>query len=263
MVLKLCSFEIQYQKIEIGVTYPWSEKIVINKSVLLPIYSNITTDVEYEYIIPNLQNGTTYKYRIRSRNILGYSSYYESLGIMTADTPAAPSFSYVPLSVTDPSIDISWNKPYDGGRTITGYKIEFSTQPNGPWSIFKNDTKRIETYETVSFGCLKPATYWFRLSAINPVGLGKTGLSVNYRTDGAGVIYHKIPPIPTNILTLIQRPFGIDVYWNNPDVFLGADITYHSVAFSSDSGTTWTYENTNTYQTKYVITSLNEGTDYQ
>ncbi len=262
---EIIDFEIQTKKIELGVIHPWSEKIIINKNNLPPIYSNTTTNIEYEYTIPNLQNGTTYQYRIRSRNILGYSSYeYSSgIGIKTADTPASPSFDSVPLSVTQPLIDISWNKPFDGGRSIIGYKIDFSTQPNGPWSIFKNNTKTTDTNISLTFGCLKPATYWFRVAAINSVGLGKYGFSVNYRTDGDGVIYHEIPRLPTGLLVLIQRPFAIDLYWNNPDIFLGADITDHSVGYSSDSGSTWIYKNTGTYQTNYTIKDLNEDTEYQ
>ena len=117
---EITDFEIQYKIIELGVTNPWSERIIIKKNNLLPIYSNISTNIRYEYTIPNLQNGITYKYRIRARNILGYSLYEESGLVKTADTPAAPSFSYIPTSVTEPLIDISWNKPFKRRFRHTG-----------------------------------------------------------------------------------------------------------------------------------------------
>ncbi len=260
---EVTNFEIQFKRIELGETFPWSEKIVVFKNTLLPIYSVKTTSIEYQYKVPNLQNGITYVYRIRAKNILGYSIYEESNQFKTADIPASPSFSSVPIEVTEPSIDISWNKPFNGGRTIIGYRVEFSTQPNGPWSIFKSNTNTSDTKITLSFGCLKPATYWFRVAGINSVGLGKYGLSVNYRTDGTGVIYHKIPPLPVDLIFLIQSPASINLYWRNPDIFLGADITYHSIGYSSDSGATWTYINTGTYQTNFIITDLANDTSYQ
>ncbi len=91
-----------------------------------------------------------------------------------ATPPGAPDAS-TSLSATASGttrIDLSWTAPAnDGGRTITGYKIEWSAGGNAPWNELVASTGSRDT--TYSDTGLQPGqTRHYRVSAINSLGTG-------------------------------------------------------------------------------------------
>ena len=88
----------------------------------------------------------------------------------TADKPGAP----IGLTATadgQTEIDLSWTEPSDdGGATITGYKIEVSTDGSN-WSDLVADTKSTSTSYSHT-GLEAGSTRHYRVSAINSEGAG-------------------------------------------------------------------------------------------
>jgi len=133
-----------------------------------------------------------------------------------AFTPTAPQ-SPTGLTSTQVSsqINLSWSAPSnDGGSTITGYKIERSTDPTGlTWSTIVANTGSTSTRYSdcqVQNNCTDlaaGASYTYRVSAINLVGpsspsntasatmlpssywTAKTGILIPLYTDPGGIPY--------------------------------------------------------------------------
>ncbi len=83
------------------------------------------------------------------------------------------------------TINLSWTAPVDnGGRVITGYKIEVSTDSETTWDDQVADTaSTATTYEHT--GLAASTTRHYRVSAINSIGTGATPSEVANATTGA------------------------------------------------------------------------------
>lgn len=69
-----------------------------------------------------LTGGLTYKFKIESRNIKGFSPESSVISILAAgkpETPLAPT-----TSVLASNVIITWVAPFDNYLSITGYRIK-------------------------------------------------------------------------------------------------------------------------------------------
>ena len=87
-------------------------------------------------------------------------------------------------------IDLSWTAPADnGGRAITGYKVEWSTDGSAPWTILIADTGNTNTTyaHTGLTGGIGGTTRHYRVSAINIIGTGAISTTANATTPTSTV----------------------------------------------------------------------------
>ena len=101
-----------------------------------------------------------------------------------AVAPNAPTGLTATASGTD-TINLSWTAPVDnGGRVITGYKIEVSTDSGSTWTDqVANTASTTTTYEHT--GLAAGTTRHYRVSAINIIGTSTTPSDVVMTTTGA------------------------------------------------------------------------------
>ena len=101
-----------------------------------------------------------------------------------AVAPDAPTGLTATASGTD-TINLSWTAPVDnGGRVITGYKIEVSIDSGTTWTDLVADTaSTTTTYEHTGLAASTRRDY--RVSAINSIGTGTTPSDVVDATTGA------------------------------------------------------------------------------
>ena len=89
----------------------------------------------------------------------------------SAAAPGAPTG----LSATaagQTAIDLSWTAPADdGGATVSGYRIEWSTDAGANWAVLVSDIASTDTVYQHS-GLTAATTYHYRVSAINSAGTG-------------------------------------------------------------------------------------------
>ena len=102
---------------------------------------NSTTQIEYT--ISNIPPGSYCRFRMKTLNIIGYSSSFSpSLTVLFASIPDPPNTpTYVARSGGDivtglePFITISWEEPVNnGGVDILGYLVKLS-QDGGEWIL--------------------------------------------------------------------------------------------------------------------------------
>ena len=101
---------------------------------------------------------------------------------MAATAPGAPTGLTATASGST-QINLSWTAPADnGGRVITGYKIEVSSDSASTWSdLVANTSSTTTTYAHT--GLAGATTRHYRVSAINTIGTG-TASNVDSATTG-------------------------------------------------------------------------------
>ena len=108
------------------------------------------------------------------------ASFTTGSGTVPAVTNGSNVAAVVPFAATGLSatasgttaVDLSWTAPADnGGRAISGYKIEWSAAGSAPWTVLVATTgSAATTYSNT--GLSSGTTRHYRVSAINTVGAG-------------------------------------------------------------------------------------------
>ena len=146
-----------------------------------------------------------------------------------AQKPGAPT-GLTAAADSQTQIDLSWTAPQnDGGATVTGYRIEVSTDGSS-WANLESNTGSATTSYSHT-GLTAGSTRHYRVSAINSLGTGPVSNVDNATTDSQS---NRAPVAVGTIPAWTSVPDGwewIDVssYFSDPD---GDSLTYS--AASSD-----------------------------
>jgi len=74
-----------------------------------------------EYTAIGLTFGTTYEFKVESRNSYGYSDFSDVLTLLCAFVPDPPTT--VMSANANELVTITWNEPIENGSPVTAYKI--------------------------------------------------------------------------------------------------------------------------------------------
>ncbi|QEQ93891.1 hydrolase [Streptomyces phage Kardashian] len=126
--------------------------------------------------ISGLSSGTTYYFWARTHNSEGWSAWSGRASAKTLKVPDAPS---TPLlsSARMTSVDVAFSANGDGGSTITGFEIGWSTSSTG------NPTNSVAAKSPQVVTGLSPGTvYYFRTRAKSAVGWSAWSGAASVRT---------------------------------------------------------------------------------
>ena len=119
-------------------------------------------------IVTGLANSTTYDIQIAAVNIVGTGAYSNIVIGLTFTTPNSPT-NLTGVS-SNGQATLTWTAPTNnGGTPITGYLVEYSTNPSGPWTPV-NTGSTATTYTLT--GLTNGTLYYVRVSGVNIVGTG-------------------------------------------------------------------------------------------
>ncbi|MCX6530421.1 MAG: fibronectin type III domain-containing protein, partial [Actinobacteria bacterium] len=170
-------------------------------------------------IVTGLTNGRSYTFTVSATNSAGTSvESAASASAIPVTTPSAP-MSVVGTS-SDGRVNLSWSAPLqNGGTEITDYQVWYSAFSIGPFITF---SEPVSTNRTAAVtGLTNGTTYYFKIVAVNAVGLGETSAM------SAGVVPAAVPGVPTSVLAERGDEFA-SVSWVAP-ASNGATITRYTV----------------------------------
>ena len=222
------------------------------------LVANTGTTTTYSHT--GLSAGTTRHYRVSAINSAGTGAASNVDNATTATTvPGAPTSLTATASGTS-TIDLTWNAPSDdGGASISGYKIEVSSNGGTSWSNREANTNNTTTTYAHT-GLSAGTTRHYRVSAINSVGTGAASSTANATTDDAAPTE---PGAPTGLTATASGTSTIDLDWTEPSDDGDASITGYKIEVSPNgSSSSWSdlVANTNNNTTTYSHTGLSAGT---
>lgn len=122
----------------------------------------------------HLRDGCEYEYRVFAENSAGLSAPSIPCPLTKAEDPQfLPSPPAKPkiIDSTKTTVTLSWNKPlFDGGATVTGYRIEYRIASDDEWFVGVQNTKNTE-FTVV--GLTPGSEYVFVVRSINKIGLSE------------------------------------------------------------------------------------------
>ena len=168
--------------------------------------------------------------------------------------PQAPAAPAVPALVPgDGRLAVTWAPPTDdGGVTLTGYRVEHSSDGGDTWTHQPHAGTNTATTIT---GLLGDRPHHVRVTAVNPAGHSEPSPAATATPTVA-------PPDRPAAPTVTPGPRQLTITWTAPD-HNGAPITAYTIEYSTDQGHTWTpWPHTGTHTTT-TITDLTTGHRHQ
>lgn len=80
------------------------------------------------YTATNLVTGSTYKFKVQTRNSYGYSAYSATVSILCATVPSIPATPST--TVVADQVQIHWNAPSANGTPIIAYTVWIRSSTN-------------------------------------------------------------------------------------------------------------------------------------
>lgn len=132
-----------------------------------------TENTEFTYTKDNLENGTTYYFRVRAVFEDGTLSE-RSNEVSATPQAAAPNVpSWKSATSSDGKVTLEWN----GVEGASGYKIYQSTESNSYGVELANVTNSVSSYE--STGLVNGTTYYYVIKSVSENGDSAPSLEVN------------------------------------------------------------------------------------
>ena len=214
-------------------------------------------DITSPITIGGLTNGQQYYVKIRAVNAI--SAGLESAVLSTNTTPFTISGAPTITSVTSPSsgsVTVAYSAPsFNGGRSITDYVVEYSSNSGSSWTAFSDGTSTA-TSITVT-GLTNGTSYIFRVYAVTVAGNGTVS------ANSSAVVPFTVPNVPTSFTTTAGSS-SLILAFTTPAFNGGSQITGYE--YSTNGGSTYVLVSGNLSTSTAVtrtVTGLTPGTTFQ
>jgi titin len=209
-------------------------------------------DIQSPVTIGGLSNGIQYYIKLRAENALGAGEESDILSTNTTPftVPSAPSITSV--TPQNGQVYIEYSAGFNGGRPITGYFIQHSTNNGATWSSNVNSGNDLN--HTVT-GLSNGTPYIFRVFAVSIAGNGL------FSASSSSVTPRTVPSqVATPGSSSGDQSFSIS--WTNP-ADGGSAITGYTVEYSTNGGSTWVGQESKVSSARnHTWTSLANGTSH-
>jgi parallel beta-helix repeat protein len=200
------------QGLELSVT---GSTNTVNNNTFYPTY---TSGVDYSYIAGTVTNGN---------------------GLATAaplGKPAPPTLypiNDIAIRSSPASLTLNWTMNYDGGSSVTAYKVYRSTSSGGETLLATLED--VLTYEDSGqdSAITKDTTYYYKVSATN--SQGESILSAEANATATGDSSGSVPGVPTNLVAVAGNA-QVSLTWVAPSSDGGSVITGYHLYRGTTSG---------------------------
>jgi hypothetical protein len=219
---------------------------------------NITIDniKALSHIIPQLDPGSTYYWRVRASNASGTGSYSTVRTFTTGSSTSTPGTTVL-LSPSLGSTDVTLTPELKWAKVpgASSYRVQIST--NSSFSSIVFDQSNVSSSQLITSKLLENTTYYWRVRASNISGTGSYSQIGSFKT-----ISYSVLPGPT-LLTrpahnTTVHPLSISLEWElNP-----LAESYILQVSTSSSFSSYVINEKNITKTSYFIENLNSNTTY-
>lgn len=191
-----------------------------------------------------LTNDLIYAFKVRTRNVVGWSEYSSEVSIRAAAVPATPVAPET--AINGDSVTVTWNAPYNGGSELTSYTIVFreadgvtftadSTSCDGTNSgilALHQCSIPIASLIAAPFNLPWGSSIYVKVTATNVVG--SSGIS----DEGNNAIILTYPDEPINLanLPLITDSIKIGLTWADDAENGGTPIIDYRIWYDMGTG---------------------------
>ena len=204
------------------------------------------------YEIGSLTNGTKYRVVVKAVNIAGTGPASDPEEGTPKTIPDAPT---VELTPGDEELKVVWNKPDNGGDTITGFKVQYKKDTDEKWTELSEFGAAVLGTTITSLDNGDPYKVWVRA-----VNTAEPDAGQVYNWGKASDIPRTFPAAPS--VSLKHGDEQLEVTWDKPDK-RGATITGFVVQYKKAADTAWIGHSTpEEDDTTATITSLDNGVRY-
>ncbi len=217
-----------------GYRVQWSASGTGSWADVSPAHSGTTRTYSDTGLDPN----TTRHYRVYASTSAGESLAPSNTDDATTAMRMAPG---APTGVTVTAsgrtiLLVSWTAPADdGGRAITGYKIEVSTDGTNYDDEVANTMSTATSY--IDRGLSAGDTRHYRVSAISSEGTGSASTAGMGTTAASSVM--AVPSDPTGLAATPSGRTLIVLSWTAPSNTGGSAITGYQIEWSADGTSNW------------------------
>jgi predicted phage tail protein len=211
-------------------------------------------NVATQATVTGLTNGTSYVFRVASKNAAGTGEYSTNSDEVTprriADAPTE-----VVGSFGDSQVSLQWTiPPSDGGSAILDYVIQFSDDLGATWTTFDDGVAASPTATVV--GLANGTSYVFRAAAVNVVGTSP------YSSPSDPVVPRAVSSAP-QYLSASEANSASTLSFQAPLSDGGTEVLDYTAEVSSDDGATWTtYTDGVSSALSITVSGLQNGTSY-
>ena len=180
----------------------------------------------------------------------------------SADEPDRPT-NLVADDVSPTKIELSWETPDDdGGKDITGYKIEAKSPPGSYYVLIYNTGSNSTTFTHSNLATDK--TYIYRVFAINSDGESEASPEASATpTESSEPPEQIVPNSPTQLTAQDISPTEIELEWTKPTDNNSPSVVGYKIEHKVNAGTyTILVNNTANTSTTYTVTELTTNLDY-
>ena len=187
-------------------------------------------------------HGMRYHYRVSAVNVVGTSATTDVVSVVSSNKALMPRNLTATVAADMSQIDLAWDgpvadddgNPANGGSTITGYKIEVSTDAGTTWADVDGnkpvhditDDNLLTSapgseYRYEHMNVASGTSYVYRVSAVNDAGPGDVSAS-----SASVSIDAVLPDAPTGLVATADMDApSITLMWAAPADNGGAEIT--------------------------------------
>ena len=186
------------------------------------------------YIDPTLGDDSIALQDTAGNDVANFTRTLENNSTQVPAAPGAPT-GLGATAAGQTRIDLAWTAPADnGGRAISGYRIEWSGAGADPWTELVADTDSTET-TYADTGLAAGTTRHYRVAAINAVGTGAASAAASATTTTA-------TPGPPQNLRATAGTGKVTLAWQAPAHEGASAITHYEYQRAGDSGVfgSWT-----------------------
>ena len=217
-----------------------------------------------EYLANELAFGTTYEFKVESRNSYGYSAFSNTVSLLCAYIPDPPLM--ITTANTNNLVTVSWDDPVDNGSVISAYKIYILEHDSVTYTEENSDCDGTGAEVVNSRACtidlltLTSAPYSLELEesvSVKIISVNTFGESA-FSEAGNGAFVYDVPDAPVNLANDVMTTTDtvIKLSWENGSSDGGTSVVDYDVYYDDGQSNAVYTILAQAVTTKYYQTSV-------